>query len=79
MVLVVSGSSYFLVSDVTSIGCSHAIVSGPSIGAQNILLMGLESRTDWQGNILPDDILNALHAGSAQAVAAGSAATTRTR
>jgi LCP family protein required for cell wall assembly len=70
-VLVISGSSYFVVRYVTSIGSSHAIVSGPSIGAQNILLMGLESRTDWQGNILPNSILNALHAGSRQAVEDG--------
>ncbi len=71
VVLVISGTSYFIVRDVTSIGSSHAIVSGPSRGAQNILLMGLESRTDWQGNILPNDILNALHAGSRRAVEAG--------
>src|SRR5260370_1130192 len=64
LVLAVSGFSYFVVRDVSSIGGSHAIVSGPSIGAQNILLMGLESRTDWNGNILPNNILNALHAGS---------------
>jgi LCP family protein required for cell wall assembly len=64
LVLAVSGFSYFVVKDVSSIGGSHAIQSGPSIGAQNILLMGLESRTDWNGNILPNDILNALHAGS---------------
>ena len=67
LVLVVSGFSYFVVRDVSSIGGSHAIVSGPSIGAQNILLMGLESRTDWNGNILPNNILNKLHAGSRQA------------
>ena len=71
LALVVSGSSYVVVKAVHSIGASHAIVSGPSIGAQNILLMGLESRTDWNGNILPADILNALHAGSAQGVANG--------
>ena len=68
LVLAVSGFSYFVVRDVSSIGGSHAINSGPSIGAQNILLMGLESRTDWNGNVLPDDILNALHAGSRQGV-----------
>ncbi|MBV9208256.1 MAG: LCP family protein [Actinobacteria bacterium] len=71
LVLAISGFSYFVVRDVSSIGGSHAIVSGPSIGAQNILLMGLESRTDWNGNILPDDILNALHAGSRQGVENG--------
>ncbi len=71
LVLAVSGFSYFVVKDVSSIGGSHAILSGPSIGAQNILLMGLESRTDWNGNILPNDILNALHAGSRQGVENG--------
>jgi anionic cell wall polymer biosynthesis LytR-Cps2A-Psr (LCP) family protein len=71
LVLAVSGFSYFVVRDVSSIGGSHAITSGPSIGAQNILLMGLESRTDWNGNILPNDILKALHAGSAEGVANG--------
>ena len=71
LVLAISGFSYFVVKDVSAIGGSHAIVSGPSVGAQNILLMGLESRTDWNGNILPDDVLKALHAGTAQEIAAG--------
>jgi LCP family protein required for cell wall assembly len=71
LVLAVSGFSYFVVNDVSSIGGSHAISSGPSIGAQNILLMGLESRTDWNGNILPNDILGALHAGSRQGIENG--------
>ncbi len=71
LVLAISGFSYFVVRDVSSIGGSHAIVSGPSIGAQNILLMGLESRTDWNGNILPNDVLKALHAGSRQGVEDG--------
>jgi LCP family protein required for cell wall assembly len=71
LTLVISGFSYFVVRDVASIGSSHAIASGPSVGAQNILLMGLESRRDWNGNILPNSILAKLHAGSAQAVANG--------
>jgi LCP family protein required for cell wall assembly len=71
LVLAVSGFSYFVVRDVNSIGGSHAILSGPSIGAQNILLMGLESRTDWNGNILPNGIPTALHAGSRQGVENG--------
>jgi LCP family protein required for cell wall assembly len=71
LVLAISGFSYFVVKDVSSIGGSHAIVSGPSIGAQNILLMGLESRTDWNGNILPNDVLKALHACNAAEIAAG--------
>jgi LCP family protein required for cell wall assembly len=71
LVLAVSGVSYLAVRDVSSIGGSHAIASGPSVGAQNILLMGLESRTDWNGNILPNNILDKLHAGSRQAIENG--------
>ena len=71
LVLAISGFSYFVVKDVSAIGGSRAITSGPSIGAQNILLMGLESRTDWNGNILPDDVLKALHACNAAEIAAG--------
>src|SRR5215469_5719214 len=71
VVLVVSGFSYFVVKAVAGIGGSHAIASGPSIGAQNILVMGLESRTDWNGNILPSDMLRAMHAGSRQPVENG--------
>ena len=71
LVLMVSGLSYFVVRDVGGIGGSDAITSGSSTGAQNILLMGLESRRDWNGNILPDDILAKLHAGSRQGVENG--------
>ncbi len=71
LVLMISGFTYFVVRGVSSIGGSHAIVSGPSIGAQNILLMGLESRTYWNGNILPNHILKKLHAGSRQAILNG--------
>src|SRR5579872_7149818 len=71
LVLAISGFSYFVVKDVSAIGGSHAIKSGPSIGEQNILLMGLESRTDWNGNVLPDDVLAALHAGSREGVLNG--------
>jgi LCP family protein required for cell wall assembly len=34
------------------------------IGAMNILVMGLESRTNYQGQELPADLLAAMHAGS---------------
>jgi LCP family protein required for cell wall assembly len=71
VILIASGESYRTVSAVESIGSSHAIKSGPSIGAQNILLMGLESRRYWNGTILPAHILRKLHAGNAQQVAAG--------
>jgi LCP family protein required for cell wall assembly len=69
--LTISCLAYLGVSALRSIDNSDAIVSGPSTGPQNILLMGLESRTYWNGTILPWDILSHLHAGSEQAVAAG--------
>jgi hypothetical protein len=33
--------------------------------------MGLESRTNYQGQTLPNDLLTAMHAGNAAAVNAG--------
>jgi len=74
--LLASGLSYLAVRDVRSIGTSHAIVSGPSTGPQNILLMGLESRRYWNGDILPPRILAKLHAGNAAQVAAGTGGNT---
>ena len=68
LVLVGSGFAYYVKAQVVSIGGSDAISGGPSVGAMNILLMGLESRTDYDGNILPADLLAALHAGSVQGV-----------
>jgi LCP family protein required for cell wall assembly len=71
LTIAASGVGYVVVSDISSIGGSHAIASGPSTGPQNILLMGLESRRDWNGNILPWSILRELHAGNRRAVANG--------
>src|SRR6201996_4009073 len=70
-ILVVSGFAYYVKAQVTSIGGSNAISGGPVSGAMNILLMGLESRTDYNGNILPGGLLHAMHAGSKQGVANG--------
>jgi LCP family protein required for cell wall assembly len=70
-ILVVSGFAYYVKAQVTSIGGSNAISGGPVSGAMNILLMGLESRTDYDGNILPASLLKALHAGSVQGVEDG--------
>jgi LCP family protein required for cell wall assembly len=72
VVLMVSGFGYYVKAQVASIGGSDVISSGgPQTGAMNILLMGLESRTDYDGNILPVDLLNAMHAGSVQGVQNG--------
>ncbi|MFT3714406.1 MAG: LCP family protein [Gordonia sp. (in: high G+C Gram-positive bacteria)] len=45
---------------------SHALGSGPrsSGGAENILLMGLDTRRDQNGDPLPQSILDELHAGT---------------
>jgi len=71
LILLASAFAYRTVRAVAGIGSSNAISSGPSTGAQNILLMGIESRRYWNGAILPPAILAQLHAGSAQAVANG--------
>jgi LCP family protein required for cell wall assembly len=71
LVLVGSGFAYYVKSQVGDIGGSDAITGGPQTGAMNILLMGLESRTDYDGNILSPDLLAAMHAGSVQGVANG--------
>ncbi len=71
LVLAGSGFAYYVKAQVASIGGSDAISGGPSVGAMNILLMGLESRTDYDGNILPANLLAALHAGSVRGVEFG--------
>jgi LCP family protein required for cell wall assembly len=71
LLILVSAYVREVVEKVQSIGSSNAIASGPSIGAMNILLMGLESRTDYEGNILPADLLAAMHAGSVSGVENG--------
>src|ERR1700742_2762628 len=70
-VLVLSGFAYYVKDQVSAIGGSNVISGGPVTGAMNILLMGLESRTDYNGNILPGGLLHAMHAGSKQGVANG--------
>jgi LCP family protein required for cell wall assembly len=64
LVLVGSGFAYYVRAEVDAIGGSNAISGGPSTGPMNILLMGLESRTDWNGYTLPADLIHAMHTGS---------------
>jgi LCP family protein required for cell wall assembly len=68
LTLVGSGFAYYVKAQVGSIGGSDAISGGASSGAMNILLMGLESRTDYNGNTLPSQLLTAMHAGSVYGV-----------
>jgi LCP family protein required for cell wall assembly len=70
--LVGSGFASYVEAQISSIGGSDAITSpGPTTGAMNLLIMGLESRTDYDGNILPEGLLEAMHAGSVAGVENG--------
>ncbi|MCP2338649.1 LCP family protein [Actinomadura rupiterrae] len=69
-VLVASGLAYFVLDNLRGLGSSHAIGNAPKStdGATNILLIGLDSRKDQNGDPLPNAILRQLHAGSARGV-----------
>ena len=71
LTLVVSGYAHKVLGQVSAIGHGTAINGSPTVGAMNILVMGLESRTDYEGNVLPNSLLTAMHAGNAAAVKAG--------
>src|SRR5277367_4116578 len=68
VLLVVSGYAHKFDGLVTGLASSNAISGGAQTGAMNILLMGLESRTDYQGNTLSSALLTAMHAGSVYGV-----------
>ena len=68
VVLVVSGYAYKVVSLTQGLNGGVGIAGGASVGAMNILLMGLESRTNYQGQTLSAGLLAAMHAGSVYGV-----------
>lgn len=64
LVLALTGTAWGLYRGVTSgITTTDVITGGSSDGAQNILLVGVDSRTDAQGNPLPKEITDALNTG----------------
>lgn len=68
MVFGVTGIGWFQVRQLTG-GLAAADVIDPGaqhLSAQNILLVGLDSRTDAHGNPLPTRVLARLHAGGAK-------------
>jgi LCP family protein required for cell wall assembly len=69
--IVMAGYAYEFSGLFNETGKGIAISGTPSVGAMNILVMGLESRTDYEGNTLPNSLLTAMHAGNASAVSAG--------
>ena len=71
VLLVVAGYAHQVVGLTTELGKGIAIGNSPTVGAMNILVMGLESRTDYRGQTLPESLLTAMHAGNASSVSAG--------
>ncbi len=72
VLLVVAGYAHKVVGQVSATGQGITIKGSPSLGSpMNILVMGLESRTNYEGQTLPNDLLTAMHAGNANAVNAG--------
>ena len=71
IVLAVAGYANYVERQVSGLASSNVDTGGPQTGAMNILLMGLESRTDYHGNVLPAALLAAMHAGSVQGVLHG--------
>jgi LCP family protein required for cell wall assembly len=61
----VTGTVWGLYRDLTAgLTTTNVITGSSSGGGQNILLVGVDSRTDAQGNPLPDDVLRTLRSGA---------------
>jgi anionic cell wall polymer biosynthesis LytR-Cps2A-Psr (LCP) family protein len=71
VLLVVAGYAHKVVGQVNATGRGVTIKGSPSVGAMNILVMGLESRTNYEGQTLPNSLLTAMHAGNSTAVSQG--------
>jgi len=67
----VAGYAHDLVTLTSRISDGVAINGSPSVGAMNILVMGLESRTNFEGQNLSVQQLTETHSGNAASVAAG--------
>jgi LCP family protein required for cell wall assembly len=65
IMVVVAGYAHSLVSLTKQIEGGASIGDSSSVGAMNILLMGLESRTDFEGNTLSAAQLTQTHSGRA--------------
>ncbi|MGD0557387.1 MAG: LCP family protein [Streptosporangiaceae bacterium] len=62
--LVTSGFAYYATNTAETFGTSRVLAGGPSTGAMNILIMGLESRTYWNGTPLDHHLQYMLNLGS---------------
>ena len=64
LVMALTGTAWGLYRDVTAgITTTDVISGGRDSGPQNILLVGVDSRTDAQGNPLPDEVQRMLSSG----------------
>jgi LCP family protein required for cell wall assembly len=71
VILVVAGYAHEVVARVADTGKGIAISNSPSVGAMNILVMGLESRTNYYGQTLSATQLMETHSGNVASVSAG--------
>ncbi|MBP2366000.1 LCP family protein [Pseudonocardia parietis] len=69
LTVLLTGAVWTLYRDVTGgITTTNVIFGGSPGGEQNILLVGVDSRTDAQGNPLPDEVLAQLRSGAESGV-----------
>jgi LCP family protein required for cell wall assembly len=64
VLVIVAGFAHKTVAAFDAFGDGITIGGSSSVGAMNILVMGLESRTNFQGDCLSESLLVAMHAGS---------------
>jgi LCP family protein required for cell wall assembly len=64
VLVIVAGFAHKTVAAFDAVGDGITIGGSSSVGAMNILVMGLESRTNFQGQCLSESLLVAMHAGS---------------
>ncbi|MCW2931273.1 MAG: transcription regulator, LytR family [Actinomycetia bacterium] len=69
--LFAAGYAHEVVSLTAQIGAGVKIANSPSVGEMNILVMGLESRTNFEGQTLSAQQLTETHSGNEASVAAG--------
>jgi LCP family protein required for cell wall assembly len=71
VVLVVAGYAHMVVGRLDATGEGIAINGSPVTGPMNILVMGLESRTNFEGQTLSAQQLTETHSGNVQSVSSG--------
>lgn len=76
VVLTVSGVAYYGTQAVNGLGTSPNLAGGPSTGPMNILVIGLESRTYWNGTPVDHHVATITHIGTAVDGNGGNAANT---